>query len=34
MRLYEEQVDKYRAQYLEELKKEANIEVRLPELAG
>jgi peptidyl-prolyl cis-trans isomerase SurA len=34
MRLYEEQVDKYRAQYLEELKKEAHIEVRLPELAG
>lgn len=34
MRLYEEQVDKYRAQYLEELKKEANIEIRLPELAG
>lgn len=34
MRLYEEQVGTYRQQYIEELKRAAHIEVRIPELKG
>lgn len=34
MRLYEEQVGTTRAQYLEELKRDAHVEVKLPELKG
>jgi peptidyl-prolyl cis-trans isomerase SurA len=34
VRLYEEQVGKHREQYLEELKRDAHVDVKLPELAG